>query len=94
MDSRLTITTTTTLAAAAATTYFCLYCFSCMLNFSLFNDTREMVRKRAVMCLHRFLQQAPDMVQHLRKEFQTALSDKDPSVMWATLHIYIELVQV
>ena len=55
---------------------------------------REMVRKKAVMCLHHFQQRAPSLMQHANNMYRKALCDKDPSVMFAALQIYYDLVKV
>ena len=46
------------------------------------------------MVLHSFLLKAPAMVHHLEHVFKKALCDKQPSVMWASLHIYMHLAKV
>uniref|UniRef100_A0A7S2WTQ1 AP-4 complex subunit epsilon-1 C-terminal domain-containing protein n=1 Tax=Rhizochromulina marina TaxID=1034831 RepID=A0A7S2WTQ1_9STRA len=48
------------------------------------HDT-ELVRKKAVMALHRFHQLAPDSVSHMVDQARRALCDKHPSVMAASL---------
>lgn len=37
---------------------------------------------------------APNQVQHIHNKFRKALCDKDPGVMSASLHIYLQLIQV
>lgn len=53
---------------------------------------REVVRRRAVMCIHRFHQIAPGNIQ--QPLIYKALCDKHPSVMWAALYVYQDLVKV
>ncbi|CAH1791246.1 unnamed protein product [Owenia fusiformis] len=57
------------------------------------NHPKALVRKKAVMCLHKFLSKAPNQVQHIHGKFKKALCDKDPSVMWAALQIYHDLIK-
>ncbi|XP_064597579.1 AP-4 complex subunit epsilon-1-like [Liolophura sinensis] len=53
---------------------------------------RPVVRKKAVMCLQKFQLKSPGSVQHLGDRFREALCDKDPGVMAAALHIYLQLL--
>ena len=55
---------------------------------------REVVRRKAVMCLHRFQQKAPGLRDQLKPLIYTALCDKHPSVMWAALYVYQDFVKV
>ena len=55
---------------------------------------REIVRKKAVLCMHSFHCKAPDLLRHAQHHFKSALCDKDPGVMWASLHVFYDLVQV
>ncbi|KAL4229907.1 hypothetical protein ACF0H5_010298 [Mactra antiquata] len=60
---------------------------------SLLKHSRELVRQKAVMCLHQFLILAPDLMEHNHTILQKTLYDKDPGVMAAAVHIiqyYIE----
>ena len=52
------------------------------------------MRKKAVLCMHSFLCKAPDLLRHAQHHFKSALCDKDPGVMWASLHVFYDLVQV
>ena len=54
---------------------------------------QEIIRKKAVMLLHRFLQLQQDSVLHLIEKFRRTLCDKDPAVMGASLHIFHELAK-
>ncbi|KAL3887140.1 hypothetical protein ACJMK2_027093 [Sinanodonta woodiana] len=54
---------------------------------------RELVRLKAVVCLHRFLVQAPDIVQHILPEFEIILCDKEPGVMAATVNVFHHLIK-
>ena len=60
----------------------------------LLKHDQEIVRKKAVMVLHRFYQLATDSVSHMGDKFRRALCHKDPSVMGASLHLFHELVKV
>jgi AP-4 complex subunit epsilon-1 len=59
----------------------------------LLGHEQEIVRKKSVMLLHRFLQLAPDAVGHLSDRFRRALCDKDPAVMGASLHLFHESIR-
>ena len=59
----------------------------------LLKHDKEIVRKKAVMCMHRFYQLQPESVEHLADQFRRILCDKDPSVMGAALNILYELAQ-
>ena len=61
---------------------------------NLLKHDQEIVRKKAVMLLHRFLQLAPESVSHLSDKFRRALCDKDPAVMGASLHLFHESIRV
>lgn len=61
---------------------------------NLLKHDQDIVRKKCVMLLHRFLQLQPESVAHLHDKFRIALCDKDPAVMGASLHIFHELVKV
>ncbi|KAK7307398.1 hypothetical protein VNO77_40420 [Canavalia gladiata] len=51
----------------------------------LLNHSKESVRKKAVMALHRFYQKSPSSVSHLLSNFRKRLCDNDPGVMGASL---------
>lgn len=55
---------------------------------------RDIVRKKAVMVLHRFHQIDPSSVASLGGKFRQALCDRDPSVMGASLHVLFDLAKV
>ena len=38
--------------------------------------SREIVRKKAVLCIHRFLQKAPSSVMHIMSKIRKALCDQ------------------
>ena len=59
-----------------------------------FNHPKELVRKKAVMCLQRFYQRAPSTVSHLNDALRRLVCDKDPSVMGASLSVLHLMVQV
>ena len=58
---------------------------------ALLKHDQELVRKKAVMLVHRFLVLQPESVAHLGDKFRRALCDKCPEVMGASLHIFYEL---
>uniref|UniRef100_A0A3B3DPW4 Adaptor related protein complex 4 subunit epsilon 1 n=1 Tax=Oryzias melastigma TaxID=30732 RepID=A0A3B3DPW4_ORYME len=57
------------------------------------NHPKEIIRRKAVLALHKFYLIAPNQVQHIHNKFRKALCDKDPGVMTASLHIYLQLIQ-
>ncbi|XP_068743856.1 uncharacterized protein [Montipora capricornis] len=54
---------------------------------------RDIVRKKAVMALHSLYMKNPSAVPDLRKHARKAISDKDPGVMSASLHLFYELIK-
>ncbi|KAL4660713.1 AP-4 complex subunit epsilon-1 [Arapaima gigas] len=54
---------------------------------------KEIIRRKAVLALYKFYLIAPNQVQHIHDKFRRALCDKDPGVMTASLHIYLQLVK-
>lgn len=60
----------------------------------LLAHSKEAVRKKAVMALHRFYQRSPSSVSHLVSNFRKRLCDNDPGVMGATLCPLFDLVSV
>lgn len=67
---------------------FLLICFCWNKTF------REIIRRKAVLALYKFYLIAPNQVQHIHNKFRKALCDKDPGVMTASLHIYLQMIQV
>lgn len=59
---------------------------------NLLKHDQEIIRKKAVMLLHRFHQLQPDSVSHLGDKFRRALCDKDPAVMGASLHVFHDML--
>ncbi|KAM4554060.1 AP-4 complex subunit epsilon-1 [Fundulus diaphanus] len=57
------------------------------------NHPKEIIRRKAVLALYKFYLIAPNQVQHIHNKFRKALCDKDPGVMSASLHIYMQLIQ-
>ena len=47
-----------------------------------------------MLALYKFYLIAPNQVQHIHNKFRKALCDKDPGVMTASLHIYLQMIQV
>lgn len=58
----------------------------------LLGHTKELVRKKAVMALHRFQQRSPSSVSHLIPRFRKRLCDSDPGVMGASLCALYDLI--
>ena len=67
----------------------CMYC-----TVTLFiPNVRELVRKKAVMVMHRFFLLSPESVTHLEDDFRRSLSDRDPGVMEASLILFHDLIR-
>ena len=60
---------------------------------NLLKHDQEIIRKKAVMLLHRFNGLSPESVSHLGAAFRRALCDRDPSVMGASLHLFHDLAK-
>ncbi|KAK7252585.1 hypothetical protein RIF29_36636 [Crotalaria pallida] len=60
----------------------------------LLAHSKEAVRKKAIMALHRFYQKSPSSVSHLVANFRKRLCDNDPGVMGAALCPLFDLVAV
>ncbi|KAI4314608.1 hypothetical protein L6164_027496 [Bauhinia variegata] len=60
----------------------------------LLGHSKEAVRKKAIMALHRFYQKSPSSVSHLISNFRKKLCDNDPGVMGATLCPLFDLITV
>ncbi|XP_037109389.1 AP-4 complex subunit epsilon-1 [Syngnathus acus] len=54
---------------------------------------KEIIRRKAVLALYKFYLIAPNQVQHIHNKFRRALCDKDPGVMTASLHIYLQMIK-
>ncbi|CAG05538.1 unnamed protein product [Tetraodon nigroviridis] len=57
------------------------------------NNPKEIIRRKAVLALYKFYLIAPTQVQHIHNKFRKALCDKDPGVMTASLHIYVQMIE-
>uniref|UniRef100_A0A3Q1I9T9 AP-4 complex subunit epsilon n=1 Tax=Anabas testudineus TaxID=64144 RepID=A0A3Q1I9T9_ANATE len=57
------------------------------------NHPKEIIRRKAVLALYKFYLIAPNQVQHIHNKFRQALCDRDPGVMTASLHIYLQMIQ-
>lgn len=55
--------------------------------------SRELVRQKAVMCLHQFQSLAPDLLEHNQNDLLKMLFDKDPGVMAAAVNIVQNYIQ-
>eukprot|EP00049_Salpingoeca_infusionum_P018063 m.355581 g.355581 ORF g.355581 m.355581 type:complete len:1244 (+) comp17286_c0_seq1:170-3901(+) len=53
--------------------------------------SREIVRKKAVLALHRFYTRSPSSISHLIPNIRKALCDTDIGVMAATLNIFYDM---
>ncbi|XP_002519936.2 AP-4 complex subunit epsilon [Ricinus communis] len=60
----------------------------------LLGHSKEAVRKKAIMALHRFYHKSPSSVSHLVSNFRKRLCDNDPGVMGATLCPLFDLITV
>ncbi|KAJ0098323.1 hypothetical protein Patl1_22014 [Pistacia atlantica] len=60
----------------------------------LLGHSKEAVRKKAIMALHRFYQKSASSVQHLVSNFRKKLCDNDPGVMGATLCPLFDLITI
>lgn len=72
---------------------------ACMpLCLGLLKHDQELLRKKAVMLLHRFFQLSPESLlaaspaTAMSEKLRRALCDKDPSVMGASLHLFHDLI--
>lgn len=52
---------------------------------------RAIVRKKAILLLHRFYQLDKQSVVHLNDQFRRLLCDSDPSVMGSSLHLFHDM---
>ncbi|KAG5229434.1 epsilon-adaptin family protein [Salix suchowensis] len=58
----------------------------------LLGHSKEAVRKKAIMALHRFYHKSPSSISHLLSNFRKKLCDSDPGVMGATLCPLFDLI--
>ncbi|XP_050235404.1 AP-4 complex subunit epsilon [Mercurialis annua] len=58
----------------------------------LLSHSKEGVRRKAIMALHRFHHKSPSSVSHLVSNFRKRLCDNDPGVMGATLCPLFDLI--
>ncbi|KAJ1625757.1 Clathrin/coatomer adaptor, adaptin-like protein [Pavlovales sp. CCMP2436] len=59
----------------------------------LLEHTHEVVRKKAVMALHRLHTVVPGCLESMTDKLRRVLCDKDPAVMGASLHILHALIE-
>ena len=52
------------------------------------------MRKKAVMALHSLYMKNPSAIPHVRELAKKSVSDNDPGVVSASLHIFYELIKV
>ena len=55
---------------------------------------REIVRRKAVLCLCSCLRKAPDMAVEIRPVVRRSLTDSDPGVVWASVELCHQLAFV
>ena len=55
---------------------------------------REIVRRKAVLCLHSFVCKVPDLARQIHGYVYAVLGDNDPGVVWAVVEVYRQLVKV
>jgi len=55
---------------------------------------REIVRRKAVLCLCAFLRKVPDMALEIHSLVRRSLGDRDPGVVWAAVEVYQQLAIV
>lgn len=58
----------------------------------LANHTSEIVRKKAIMALHKCIKLTPSLATDYSDVFRRALCDKDPSVMGASLNFFYDML--
>mmetsp|Transcript_87521 Transcript_87521/g.137026 ORF Transcript_87521/g.137026 Transcript_87521/m.137026 type:complete len:970 (+) Transcript_87521:186-3095(+) len=63
------------------------------LVFKLLSHSQDVVRKKAIVAVHRFYKLVPDTVLDQKDMIRKVLCDPDPSVMGASLHILYEIVK-
>eukprot|EP01122_Echinamoeba_exundans_P013933 TRINITY_DN6190_c0_g1_i1.p1 TRINITY_DN6190_c0_g1~~TRINITY_DN6190_c0_g1_i1.p1 ORF type:complete len:1271 (+),score=303.12 TRINITY_DN6190_c0_g1_i1:34-3813(+) len=59
----------------------------------LVSHQSELVRKKAVMVIHRCIQRSPEVAHEVNESLRRALCDRDPSVMAASLHCFALLLK-
>jgi hypothetical protein len=55
---------------------------------------REIIRRKAVLCLHAFVCKVPDLAPQIHSRVCSILGDKDPGVVWAVVEVYRQLIMV
>lgn len=63
------------------------------LIFKLLGHSQDVVRKKAIVTIHRFYKLVPDVVLDQKEVIRRVLCDPDPSVMGASLHILYEITK-
>ena len=59
----------------------------------LLNHSEATIRKKAIMVLQRFNELSPKTISDVGDKAKRMLCDKDPSVMGASLHLLLDLVE-
>lgn len=58
----------------------------------LMSHGNEIIRKKAIMVIHKFVQLSPTSLSEYKEEFRKALCDRDPSVMGASLNFFLTIL--
>ena len=59
----------------------------------LLNHSEATIRKKAIMVLQRFNELSPKTISEVGDKAKRMLCDKDPSVMGASLHLLLDLIE-
>lgn len=70
--------------------FYLLFC-DIILSYWLLCDS-PLLRQKAVCCLHYCLLRMPHLVPHAEAGLRSALCDPDPSVMWAAVRVYTDVI--
>ena len=67
-----------------------------ILVVKLLDHAHETVRKKAIICLHRFHQLAPELVtrEEMMEKLRKVLCDRDPAVMGASLNVIVQMARM
>eukprot|EP00056_Hartaetosiga_gracilis_P012748 m.203964 g.203964 ORF g.203964 m.203964 type:complete len:1265 (+) comp13738_c0_seq1:100-3894(+) len=59
----------------------------------LLSHNREIIRKKAILAMHRFYLQSPSSISHLLPKIRRCLFDQDPGVMAASLNLFYDMIK-